>query len=73
MAWPAQSFKQMAGEGTKQAQYMKKVEGLLTSREREVQQLKVDVAKANAKLIEVSAENLALRNQVRTLSRSRHS
>ena len=63
----------MAGEGTKQAQYMKKVEGLLTSREREVQQLKVDVAKANAKLIEVSAENLALRNQVRTLSRSRHS
>ena len=67
VAWHTQSFKQMMGEGTKQAQHMKKVESLLTSREREVQQLKVDVANANTKLIKVSAENLTLRNQVGTL------
>ena len=61
----AQMFKQMAAEGARHMELTRKLEAQLGAREREAAQLKQDVASANARLIEVSAENHALRAQVR--------
>lgn len=60
-----QVFKQMRGETGRQAELTRRLEALLAAREREAGQLRQDCAAARARLIEVSAENHALKGQVR--------
>lgn len=59
-----QAFKKMSADGAQQMKLNAKMEALLAIKQKEVQSQKVDLTKANAKIIQLASEAQALRNLV---------
>ncbi|KAK9916218.1 hypothetical protein WJX75_000162 [Coccomyxa subellipsoidea] len=57
-----EAFKKMSADGAQQMKLNAKMEALLAIKQKEVQSQKVDLTKANAKIIQLASEAQALRN-----------